>query len=92
MPTNLDFKSIREIRILPRNRCFYAEFIYIVEPATVELDKSKALGIDHGINNWLTCVSNIGTSFIVDGLHLKSLNQWYNKSVAKIKENKPQGF
>jgi putative transposase len=40
----------------------------------------------------LTCVSNVGTSFIVDGLHLKSLNQWYNKSVAKIKENKPQGF
>lgn len=92
IPTNLDFKSIREVRILPRNRCFYAEFVYIVEPVTVELDKSKALGIDHGINNWLTCVSNIGTSFIVDGLHLKSLNQWYNKSVAKIKENKPQGF
>jgi len=47
---------------------------------------SKVLGIDHGLNNWLTCVSNIGTSFIVDGLHLKSINQWYNKSVAKIKE------
>jgi len=28
MPSNLDFKSIREVRILPRNRCFYAEFIY----------------------------------------------------------------
>lgn len=25
MPTNLDFKAIREIRILPRNRQFYAE-------------------------------------------------------------------
>jgi putative transposase len=29
---------------------------------------------------------------IVDGLHLKSLNPWYNKSVAKIKTDKPQGF
>jgi putative transposase len=92
MPTNLDFKSIREVRILPRNRCFYAEFVYKVETSIVKLDKSKVLGIDHGINNWLTCVSNVGTSFIVDGLHLKSLNQWYNKSVAKVKENKPQGF
>ncbi|MEA5595968.1 transposase [Rivularia sp. UHCC 0363] len=44
------------------------------------------------MNNWLTCVSNIGTSFIIDGLHLKSLNQWYNKSVAKMKENKPYSF
>lgn len=92
MPTNLDFKSIREVRILPRNRCFYAEFVYRVEDINIQVDKSKALGIDHGLNNWLTCVSNIGTSFIIDGLHLKSLNQWYNKTVAKIKENKPQGF
>jgi hypothetical protein len=52
----------------------------------------KYLASQNGINNWLTCVSNVGTSFLVDGLHLKSLNQWYNKSVAKIKENKPQGF
>ena len=92
MPSNIDFKSIREVRILPRNRCFYAEFVYKTEASVIELDKSKVLGIDHGLNNWLTCVSSVGTSFIVDGLHLKSLNQWYNKSVAQIKENKPQGF
>nr|GFC77612.1 hypothetical protein [Tanacetum cinerariifolium] len=78
--------------ILPRNRCFYAEFVYQQNIDVIKLDKSKVLGIDHGLNNWLTCVSNVGTSFIVDGLHLKSLNQFYNKSVAKIKENKPQGF
>ncbi len=92
MPSNLDFKSIREVRILPRNRCFYAEFVYQTQTSIIELDQSKVLGIDHGLNNWLTCVSNVGTSFIVDGLHLKSFNQWYNKAVAKIKENKPQGF
>jgi putative transposase len=92
IPSNLNCKAIREVRILPRNRCFYAEFVYKTETAIIKLDKSKVLGIDHGLNNWLTCVSNTRTSFIVDGLHLKSLNQWYNKSVAKIKENKPQGF
>ncbi|MBW4477800.1 MAG: transposase [Tolypothrix brevis GSE-NOS-MK-07-07A] len=92
MPSNLDFKAIREIRILPRNRQFYAEFVYRIELSVVEVDKSKVLGIDHGIDNWLTCVSNIDTSFIVDGLHLKSLNQWYNKTIAKIKEGKAQGF
>jgi putative transposase len=92
MPKNLDFKAIREVRILPRNRCFYAEFVYKTDYLVVEVDKSKVLGIDHGIDNWLTCVSNAGTSFIVDGLHLKSINQWYNKSVANIKEGKVQGF
>jgi IS605 OrfB family transposase len=92
MPSNLDYRSIREIRILPRNRCFYAEFVYKVEEPTAEVDYSKVIGIDHGLNNWLTCVSNCGTSFIVDGLHLKSLNQWYNKRVSTIKEGKLQGF
>ncbi len=92
MPSNLDFKVIREIRILPRNRQFYAEFVYKTQSTVVEIDKSKVLGIDHGIDNWLTCVSNAGTSFIVDGLHLKSLNQWYNKTIASFKEGKPQGF
>ncbi len=92
MPTNLDFESLREVRILPRNGCFYAEFVYPVVVEKPVLDPAKCLGIDHGLNNWLTAVSNVGTSFIIDGRHLKSVNQWYNKQVAKLKANKPQGF
>ncbi len=92
MPSNLDWRQIKEVRLLPRNGCFYAEFVYPVEHQTVSVNPAKVLGIDHGINNWLTCVSNIGTSFIVDGKHLKALNQWYNKRVATLRENQPQGF
>jgi putative transposase len=92
MPSNLEFKAIREYRILPRNGCFYLELVYKVEPAQVDVDHSRVLGIDHGLNNWLTCLSNVGTSFLVDGLHLKALNQFYNKQVANIKANKPQAF
>ena len=92
MPSNLDYKNIREYRILPRNGEFYLELVYKVETSQAQIDCSRALGIDHGIDNWLTCVSNVGTSFIVDGRHLKSLNQWYNKRVSILKENQPQGF
>jgi putative transposase len=92
MPSNLDWKTIREIRILPRNGAFYAEFVYSMQAETYELDPAKALGLDPGLNNWLTCVSNIGTSFIVDGKELKALNQWYNKQVSTMKDGKPQGF
>ncbi|WP_367267880.1 transposase [Okeania sp. SIO2C9] len=58
----------------------------------VKLDKTHALSIDHGLDNWLTCVDTLGHSFIVDGKHLKSKNQWYNKQIAALKENQPQGF
>lgn len=94
-PSNLDFASIKELRILPRNGEFYAEFVYERQPAWKPLlNKKWALGIDPGINNWLTCVdsSSWGEGFIVDGGHVKSLNRWYNKQVANLKEGKPQGF
>ncbi|KAB8332654.1 IS200/IS605 family element transposase accessory protein TnpB [Scytonema tolypothrichoides VB-61278] len=92
MPSNLDWKVVKEIRILPRNGAFYAEFVYSMQAKPYQLDPSKALGLDPGLNNWLTCVSNIGTSFIVDGKELKALNQWYNKQVSTMKDAKPQGF
>lgn len=92
MPSNLNFADIKELRILPRNNCFYAEFVYKLDVIDVDLDKSRALGIDPGLNNWLTCVSNIGKSFIVDGRRIKSQNQWYNKRVASLKKGNPQCF
>ena len=92
MPSNLEYKNIREYRILPRNGEFYLELVYKVETTQSGVDSSEVLGIDHGLDNWLTCISNVGTSFIVDGKHLKSLNQWYNKRVSILKENQPQAF
>lgn len=92
MPSNLDFSEIREVRIVPRNRCFYAEFVYRLPSIAVDVETANVLGIDPGLNNWLTCISNVGTGFIVDGLQLKAANNWYNKQIAIIKEGKPQGF
>jgi IS605 OrfB family transposase len=86
MPTNIDFQQIKEVRILPRNRHSYIEFVYSVELQAPQLDISQALGIDPGLSNWLTCVSTLGQSFIIDGLHLKSMNQWYNKTVSRLQE------
>jgi putative transposase len=93
MPSNLRFEDIKELRILPRNQCFYSEFVYRQKPASSHaLNQDNALAIDPGINNWLSCVSNVETSFIIDGRKVKSLNQWYNKRVAMLKEGKEQGY
>ena len=92
MPSNLEFKAIREYRILPRNGCFYLELIYKTENIQANVDPAKCLAIDHGIDNWLTCISNAGTSFIIDGKHLKSLNQGYNKRVASLRSGKANGY
>ena len=53
----------------------YLEFIYEQADIKPVTPNNKVLGIDQGLNNWLTCVSNIGKSFIVDGRKVKSQNQ-----------------
>jgi len=92
LPTNLAWEAIRELRILPRHGVFYLEWVYQKSPEPKQLGPAKALAIDHGIDNWLTCVSNLGHSFIIDGRKVKSFNQWYNKQLARLRTGKPQGF
>jgi IS605 OrfB family transposase len=92
MTSNLRFQEIKELRILPRNHCFYVEFVYESKPVEIEVNPDNVLDLDLGLNNWLTGVSSLGTSFVIDGRHLKSVNRWYNKQVATLKEGKPQGF
>ena len=92
-PSNLDWDKVKELQIVPH--AGYFDAVWISESPSVKavnLDPHKALSIDPGLDNWLTCTTTEGESFIIDGKHLKSLNQWYNKQVANIKENKPQGF
>ena len=91
-PSNLDWANVKELQIVPRAMGFDAVWIHQSEqPEQVKAIPGKFMGIDHGVNNWLTCVTPDG-SFIVDGLQLKALNQGYNKRIATIKEGKEQAF
>jgi putative transposase len=89
---NVHPDSLVEVRILPKNRQLYAEFVYTKPIKETNLDPLKFMSLDPGVNNWVTGVSNACHSFIVDGKKLKSLNQWYNKQISVLKEGKAQGF
>ena len=82
--------SKKEIRIIPKqhSRYFEIQYTYEVEEVQRELNKENALGIDLGIDNLCTCVTNTGASFIIDGRKLKSINQYYNKTNAKLQSIK----
>ncbi|WP_369710735.1 RNA-guided endonuclease InsQ/TnpB family protein [Leptotrichia sp. HSP-334] len=90
LPPVLKGKKIKEIRIMPKqhSRYFEIQYIYEVEEVQRELNKENALGIDLGIDNLCTCVTNTGASFIIDGRKLKSINQYYNKTNAKLQSIK----
>ena len=44
MPFNPRFEDIREVRILPRNGCFYAEFVYRLESVKADVDPKLCTG------------------------------------------------
>ena len=85
-PKRLEGKTIKEIRILPVNngRCFKIQYVYVVKQESKNLDKTNVMGIDLGIDNLATCVTE-ETSFIIDGRKLKSINRLWNKRVATLK-------
>ncbi|WYD42147.1 transposase [Fusobacterium nucleatum] len=90
LPPILKDKKIKEIRIIPKqhSRYFEIQYTYEVEEVQRELNKENGLGIDLGIDNLCTCVTNNGASFLIDGRKLKSINRYYNKINAKLQSIK----
>ncbi|MDY6357866.1 MAG: transposase [Catonella sp.] len=58
------------------------QYVYVQEEEPQTLDNAKALGIDLGVDNLVTCVPSDGTPFIIDGRKLKSYNRYWNKKKA----------
>lgn len=86
LPQNLNDKIIKEVRIIPVSggKTFKIQYVFVVEQEDQKLNKDNVLGIDLGVSNFATCVTK-ETSFIVDGRRIKSINQWWNKRVAKLR-------
>lgn len=90
VPSNLKGKTIKEVRILPKDnaRFFEVQWVYEIAESKDILTKTNLLAIDLGIDNLLTCVANNGDAFIVDGKRLKSINRWANKENARLQSIK----
>lgn len=86
-PERLSDKAIKEVQIIPFNngRHFKIQYTYEVEQEEVNVDKNNILSIDLGIDNLATCVSTVGTPFIMDGRKLKSINHQWNKELARLR-------
>ncbi|MDJ0659054.1 MAG: transposase [Crocosphaera sp.] len=89
----ITIEQLSEVRIVPQNRQLYVEYSYKLDEIEQPLlDYSLALGLDHGVTNLVTGVSNFGKSFIVDGRKIKSINQRYNRAIALKKKAIQRGL
>jgi putative transposase len=89
LPKQLVGFTIKQIEIIPKYRHFEAVFVYEDEvEATQVAPNDKVMGIDLGLNNLATCVTNgVAKPFIIDGRRLKSINHHYNKRFAKLQSH-----
>ena len=85
--TRLENVDIREARIIPEGSGYNVEIVYAKEITDFsELNANRILGIDVGVRNIITMGNNISKKGIaVKGGVLKSINQYFNKKLAKLK-------
>jgi len=99
--TNLDEGTkINQVRIVPRLGYHKIEVVYQKQRHTyANLQNNKYMGIDIGLNNLMAIttldinstntlnedVKSSDISFLVKGGRVKSVNQFYNKTVARLK-------
>ena len=87
IPTKVD--NPKQVRIIPSHNNFIIEVIYDVEESTPK-STSKYVGIDLGVDNFATITfSTQNNPLIIKGLELKSINQGYNRLIAKAQELLP---
>ena len=84
IPTKVSESELVEVRISPRNNHHIVEITYKVEDKENKIDNNRYASVDLGINNLMTISSNVAKPFIINGKPLKSINQYWNKELARL--------
>lgn len=81
------FRTIQQVRIIPRHSVLHLEVVYTVSIPDTYLDRTRVIGIDIGVNNLATVANNCGLpAFAINGRPVKSMNQFYNKRKAYLQQ------
>lgn len=77
---------IIQVRFIPKGSCYVMEIVYEIEIPDVKAESIRIASIDLGVDNLVTMANNIGLNpIIINGKGIKSINQYYNKRLAKEK-------
>ena len=88
LPSYIDYKTVQQIDIIKtRNRTIKILVMYSVPKVPLKKDNGRVLGVDLGLNNLMSVVSNTNDfkPIIYNGKPLKAINQFCNKTVSNLK-------
>ena len=83
-----NFKSIDQVRILPRKDYLKIEVVYTIDIENkLNKNSNRIISIDLGIDNLATITNNINEKpIIINGKPLKSINHYFNKQRSYLQE------
>lgn len=87
IPNGINYQDIQQVDVIKRVGHIQILIMYKVPKSALKAENGKCLGIDLGLNNLATVVSNFKgfRPTIYDGRELKSRNQFYNKYSSKLR-------
>ena len=81
LPTTIAASDLAGVRVVPHGDACMIEFLHEVTPCDAGLDRGHSIGVDIGLVNTATTSDGL----LVKGGVIKSVNQLYNKRLAKMK-------
>lgn len=82
-PLKTKQNNVQQVRVIPHINHCVVEIVYNINDSVIKEYNGNWMGIDLGVNNLATIVSN-DDSFIINGRPLKSINNYYNKRKRKL--------
>ena len=83
-----ELNNFKTISFIPFYNRIKVVIVYETEELNTDLNLDDYLSIDLGMNNLCSCVSK-DDCFILNGKPLKSINQYFNKELSKLKSKRP---
>ena len=75
--------GLQQVRVIPKDKYLVIEIVYKIEDVEPLVDNGRYVGIDLGLDNFVTITNNCGLiPLIINGKGLKSINQYYNKQIS----------
>ena len=82
--SKVGFKSIKQVRFIPKGNHIVQEVVYEVDDVVLKPDNHRYASVDLGVNNLMAVYTNTGESLLYNGRPVKNINQFYNKERARL--------
>lgn len=82
--------QVQYVKIVPKGNHFVIVVGYQCDKMSLLNDNQRYASIDLGLNNLMTVSSNVVLPYIINGKPIKSVNQYYNKKISKLKSKLPK--